>query len=255
MFKVVVCIIILVAVCCAREHLTCLRTDDVLNQQNPQSPQREMQGPPGKRGAKGQVGSRGKRGQKGEPGIPDNYQIKLLRDQLNSVVQEVEALNNQQQEQIYSLSQEVKELKNQRKEIHKLSDHMWYLPPNAYDYKVTPDYQSWQESEEYCQDWGGNLAVHGVKTINNRKKLIQNLLINIYDFWIGANDIASEGNWTWVNGEPANNSELIWFGGNRRKDRNANCIVVAGNYTYPNEERAYDYSCTHQFRALCEKML
>ena len=65
MLKLVVCIISLSAVCCAREHLTCLRTDDILNQQSQQTPHKALHGPPGKRGAKGQVGSRGSPGQKG----------------------------------------------------------------------------------------------------------------------------------------------------------------------------------------------
>ena len=80
MLKLVVCTTTLAAVCCAQEHLTCLRTNDVLIQQSPQTPQRAVQGPPGKRGAKGQVGSRGRPGQKGKPGIPDNHQIDLYLD-------------------------------------------------------------------------------------------------------------------------------------------------------------------------------
>ena len=59
MLKLVACIIVLVVVCCAQEHLTCLRTGDLMNHQSPQTSQRILQGPPGKRVAKGQVGSRG----------------------------------------------------------------------------------------------------------------------------------------------------------------------------------------------------
>ena len=95
MLKLVVYVIVLTAVCSAQEHLTCLRTDDVLNRQSQQHPQRALQGSPGKRGPRGQMGSRGRPGQKGEPGIPDDQQIKLLRDQLDSLSQEVEALKNQ----------------------------------------------------------------------------------------------------------------------------------------------------------------
>ena len=96
MLNIVVCAILLAAVCCAQqEHLTCLRTDDVLNQQSSQSSQQAIRGTPGKRGAKGEMGSRGDPGQKGEPGIVDNHQLNLLRNQLNSFSQELEALKNQ----------------------------------------------------------------------------------------------------------------------------------------------------------------
>ena len=57
MLKLIVCIFILVAACWSQEHLTCLRTDNVLTQQNPQIIQLTVQGSPGKRGPKDQVGS------------------------------------------------------------------------------------------------------------------------------------------------------------------------------------------------------
>ena len=214
MLKLVVCIIVLTAVCSAQEHLTCLRTDDVLSRQSPQHSQRALQGSPGKRGPRGQVGSGGSPGQKGEPGIPDDQQIKLLRDQLDS------------------LSQEVEDLKNQSRENRQLAVDVFtkglYIPPDVYIYRLTPVSQSWQQSQEFCRNWGGTLAVHGVKTRENRKTLIRNLSkSNIY-FWIGVNDIVSEGNWVWVNGERASSSELIWRSNEPNGGRNENCVVVLG---------------------------
>ena len=190
MLKLVVCIIVLTAVCSAQEHLTCLRTDDILSRQSQQHSQRALQGSPGKRGPRGQVGSRGSPGQKGEPGIPDDQQIKLLRDQLDSLSQEVEALKNRTRENGQLAVGALKGL---------------YIPPHVYIYRLTSASQSWQQSQDICRNWGGTLAVHGVKTRENRKALIQNLSINSY-FWIGVNDIVSEGNWVWANGERANSS-------------------------------------------------
>ena len=121
MLNIVVCAILLAAVCCGQqEHLTCLRTDDVLNQQSSQSSQQTIRGTPGKRGAKGEMGSRGDPGQKGEPGIVHDHQLNLLRNQLNSFSQELKALKNQseknqQNNQLNYLLQEVGALKNQRK--------------------------------------------------------------------------------------------------------------------------------------------
>ena len=121
MLNTVVCAILLAAVCCAQqEHLTCLRTDDVLNQQRSQSSQQAIRGTPGKRGSKGEMGSRGDPGQKGEPGIVDDHQLNLFRNQLNSFFQELEALKNQseknrQKNQLNYVLQEVGALKNQSK--------------------------------------------------------------------------------------------------------------------------------------------
>ena len=261
MLKVIICIIILTAVCCAQKHLTCSITDDVLNQQSPQAPQRALQGSPGKRGPRGQVGLRGRPGQKGEPGVSDYRQVNLLRDQLDSLSQEMEALKNQSKEnqlqgQINSLSQEMKALKNVNKRTPKVfasGSKLLYFPPDFYIYHLTPDDQSWQESRQYCQNWGGDLAVYGVKTLENRKKLVQKLAINEDFVWIGANDFASEGDWIWVNGEHANSSELIWnenqpdsFNGNQ------DCLGVIG--TSP-VGLAHDLTCSDLKSGLCEKEL
>ena len=256
MLKLVVCIIVVTAVCSAQEHLTCLRTDDVLNRQSPQHSQRALQGSPGKRGPRGQVGSRGSPGQKGEPGIPDDQQIKLLRDQLDSLSQEVEALKNQSRE---NLSQEVEALKNQSRENRQLAVDVFtkelYVPPHVYIYRLTSARQSWQQSQDICRNWGGTLAVHGVKTRENRKTLNQNLSIGNTHFWIGVNDIASEGNWVWVNGERASSSELIWYSGEPGGGRNENCVFVHGYSTPSNVGLAFDWPCAASHQGLCEKQI
>ena len=194
-----------------------------------------MQGPPGKRGAKGQVGSRGRRGQKGEPGIPDFQQIFLLRKQYNSLFEEVEALKLKSKENQQFLDVFAKRL---------------YVPPHYYIYQLTPGHQSWQESQEVCQNWGGSLAMHGVRTLENRKKLIQNMSINNTCFWIGANDIASEGNWVWMNGESASNLHK-YFG---LSHDDSDCVVVKAYHTYYLGEIG-DASCRRLLQGLCEKQM
>ena len=265
MLKLVVCVIILAAVCCAQEHLTCLRTDDVLTQQNPQRPQRALQGPPGKQGAKGQMGSRGSPGEKGEPGIPDNQKIILLRDQYDSLSQEINALKNQtrenqQNELINSLSQEVEALRNQSRMNRQLIADVFskglYVPPHVYIYRLTPGRQSWQKSQEFCQNWGGDLAMHGVKTFKKRKKLIQNLRISNIDFWIGANDIASEGNWVWVNGERASSSVLIWQNGQPDNSGGVqDCVLLEAFPMRSYVGFAWDDRCSRSIHGLCEKQI
>ena len=242
MLKLVVCIIVWTAVCSAQEHLTCVRTDDVLSRQSQQHSQRALQGSPDKRGPRGQVGSRGRPGRKGEPGIPDDQQIKLLRDQLDSLFQEVEALKNQTRE-------------NRQVAVGALAlSKGLYIPPHVYIYRLTSASQSWQQSQNICRNWGGTLAVHGVKTRENRKTLIQNLSMS-NNFWIGVNDIASEGNWVWVNGERASSSELIWDSGQPNGNRSANCVVVNGYPAFYYVGLAYDLRCSISRQGLCEKQI
>ena len=61
----------------AQEHLTCLRTDDVINPSAISRPANVQQGRPGRHGPPGPKGERGL-SVKGEPGIPDNSLINSL---------------------------------------------------------------------------------------------------------------------------------------------------------------------------------
>ena len=98
--------------------------------------------------------------------------------------------------------------------------------------------------------------MHGVRKLENRKKLIQNLSINNILFWIGASDIASEGNWVWLNGESASSSELIWASGQPNNHRGQeDCAVVIGYLGSFNVGRAADESCTSLYQGLCEKQI
>ena len=194
----------------------------------------------------------------------DDRQINLLQLEINYLSQEVEALKNQskesqQKEQIYSLSQQVDTLKNQSKENRQLFLDIFskglHVPPNFYIYQLTPNSQSWNKSRQYCQNWGGDLAVYGVKTRENRRKLSKILSINGL-IWIGAHDIASEGNWIWVNGERASRSELIWFSGQPDNyDGNEDCLYLHAYSGTSNDGLAFDRPCWNSFRGLCEKKI
>ena len=257
MLKLVVCMFTLVTTCFAQEHLACVRTDNVLTQ----TPQRIAQGPPGKRGPKGQVGLSGNKGQKGEPGISGDSQMNLVRHQLNSLTQELKALKNKTKQnsriesQLNLLYQEVEALKNQSRQHRKMIEAasnvgLLFVRPYFYVYKFNPSGQSWQESREFCQSWGGDLAMHGVKTLENRRILIQKLSIN-YFFWIGVREVTTEGNWIWVNGQRASGSELLWGSGEPNSGPvNKDCGDVGADTA-----RAYDYTCTSALPGLCEKAI
>ena len=69
-------------ICIAQEHLTCLRSNDVLRLQ-PNVSTRTQQGPPGKRGPIGLKGDTGSKGNKGDPGISDQTSINALRSEIS----------------------------------------------------------------------------------------------------------------------------------------------------------------------------
>ena len=70
-------------ICNAQEHLTCLRTNGVLRPQ-PTVSTYIQQGPPGKRGPIGLKGDTGSKENKGDPGIPDQTSINALRGEVSN---------------------------------------------------------------------------------------------------------------------------------------------------------------------------
>jgi ABC-2 type transport system permease protein len=59
---------------------------------------------------------------------------------------------------------------------------------------------SWVQAESRAVDWGGHLV-----TVNDREEeLWLREQFGVQEpFWLGFNDLAEEGNWEWVSGEPA----------------------------------------------------
>ena len=95
--------------------------------------------------------------------------------------------------------------------------------------------------------------MHGMKNRDHRIKLIENMSMSYY-FWIGANDIASERNWMWVNGERATYSALNWKTGQGvLRDIYSNCVFVNGFRKSSSIGKAYDEPCGDLYKGLCEK--
>ena len=79
-----------------------------------------------------------------------------------------------------------------------------------------------------------------------------------FNFWIGLSDIALEGNWVWVNGEPAKSSEIIWdleTGQPNSDYSEEDCVFVLGwDWVSPKAFTAYDSFCEVKlpYHGLCE---
>jgi ABC-2 type transport system permease protein len=75
----------------------------------------------------------------------------------------------------------------------------WLMnPANRHYYRLTTPL-NWMQAEAQAVDWGGHLV-----TVNNREEELW--LRNQFGvqelFWLGFNDLAWEGNWEWISGEP-----------------------------------------------------
>ena len=81
-----------------------------------------------------------------------------------------------------------------------------------YTYKVTPTSMSWQDAQAYCVKQGGSLAVHGMRGLLLQKR-IEIFTNYTKPLWIGANDLDTEGVWTWLDGEKVTTDDMHWLPG------------------------------------------
>jgi len=209
--------------CNAQEHLTCLRTDDVINV-TPPTTVTTVQGRPGRRGPQGPKGDSIK-GMKGEPGISDHSVIESLRDNITRVFQ---------------------------RGFMELEDG-WITPFNGYQYKTTPNLGC---CRSVCQSWGGDLIVHGIRDHAARATIKRALRLN-NDYWIGLNDKETEGNMMWLNGNRASVDDVtLWWPGQPNNNAgNANCVLMRFTNNAAGQFLANDQPCSELYKSICEKLI
>jgi len=216
--------------CNAQEHLTCLRTDDVINSSPRTTTANVQQGRPGRRGPQGPKGDsvKGEPGMKGEPGIPDHSLIESLRDDITRALQ---------------------------RGFMELDDG-WITPFNGYQYKVNNNRLTWNDSRSVCQSWGGDLIVHGFRDHSLRVTIQRAFRLNNF-YWIGLNDKQIEGNWQWVNGDLARLDDATLWRPDQPSNSGGNQDCADAPFgDFVDQFFANDRSCTSgRIRSICEKLI
>ncbi|XP_070776968.1 CD209 antigen-like protein C [Enoplosus armatus] len=114
-------------------------------------------------------------------------------------------------------------------------------------------FKSWQKARDFCQMYGGNLAVIDTK---DKENLTVNYLIHNQDssnqmmgYWIGLRDVHKEGTWKWLDGTRL--VEGYWNDGEPNNVNNEDCAVV---YPRKNFFKAWnDVKCEAKQKWICEK--
>jgi len=126
---------------------------------------------------------------------------------------------------------------------------------NPFTYKVTPTVMTWQGAQAYCVKQGGSLAVHGMRglLLGKRAEIFSNYTAK--NLWIGANDLDTEGVWTWLDGEKVADNDMHWMPGepNDYREKHAggeDCAAMAPGWGY----KSNDLPCTKNkdVYGLCE---
>lgn len=116
---------------------------------------------------------------------------------------------------------------------------------NGHYYALTKNAMTWNDAKTFAEQHGGYLAAINDDAENQILLSNYNSPIQTNYFWIGYNDIATEGSWIWANGEAAVYTKWWSQPGN---NNTYNCT----QFGYFSEGRWGDDACSKNYRAIVE---
>lgn len=121
-------------------------------------------------------------------------------------------------------------------------------------YVLSMNATNWLDARDQCLSAGMDLA--SISTPEERDSValhIDTLPLSTGEsrYWIGGNDISSDGSFQWINGEPWANANLgpLWGPGEPNNYNGEDCVEL---YKHDNGYRFNDNDCGVQLRFLCE---
>ena len=119
-----------------------------------------------------------------------------------------------------------------RAQAFNFHDHYRWNPENEHVYRLTPTADTWQNCQDYAVNHmigtarvAGNLAT--VRSGSENQWLFETYFPQTTGaFWMGFNDIAAEGNWVWVSGEPVTYTH--WRSGEPNNQNNEDAVTMTG---------------------------
>ncbi|XP_028995989.1 CD209 antigen-like protein E [Betta splendens] len=115
--------------------------------------------------------------------------------------------------------------------------------------------KTWQKAREFCQMYGGDLAIIDSKDKENAtvRHLINNQHVSktslASGFWIGLRDLEEEGTWKWLDGKDL--VEGYWNDGEPNDLGGEDCGMI---YANENFFKAWnDARCSSSMKWICEK--
>ncbi|KAJ8273208.1 hypothetical protein GJAV_G00098950 [Gymnothorax javanicus] len=146
------------------------------------------------------------------------------------------------------LQERVKELEEQVKP--KFCQPEW-VQFNTSCYYISSSSKSWKDSQEYCVERGGYLAI--IQTPEEQSFLWNQLVRGHWNaYWFGLSDEKAEGDWFWVDG-----TKLVggfWMDGepNNHIDEDCGYMVKTRNPTMLALGSWYDAPCSMYWPWICE---
>ena len=116
--------------------------------------------------------------------------------------------------------------------------------PATYEFHYVSTSLTWQAAEDNCLSLGGHLA--SAHSVEEQESLLA--LGGTSRYWIGGNDIATEGSWMWSDGTPWDYT--AWCGPEPNNMGNEDCVENHGTHLCWN-----DRPCGTTQRSICKLLV
>ncbi|XP_053494774.1 C-type lectin domain family 6 member A-like [Ictalurus furcatus] len=122
-------------------------------------------------------------------------------------------------------------------------------------YYFSTEKLNWTQSRDYCAENGSHLVII---TSQTEQDFVSSQIRETH--WIGLNDLETEGDWTWVNNQPLNETGVMfWYSKSPKQPDNwemedpsgENCAALGD--ANGNLHTWFDASCNKKKRCICEK--
>jgi len=133
----------------------------------------------------------------------------LMKNRMDKLEDTVEGLTQQYQQDYADLDTKISELEQSCKE------NCVEQPQESYRYEISPTSTNWQDARDYCLAKGGDLAYHGINSIQKREEIICNTMQwcdysgNSRHLWFGLQKRPS-GEWEFLDGTLAQDEDVLW---------------------------------------------
>ncbi|KAL3879775.1 hypothetical protein ACJMK2_032061 [Sinanodonta woodiana] len=121
-----------------------------------------------------------------------------------------------------------------------------YYQPERFCYQFHGDCKSWPQARQICLQEGADLISLKESNFNFFMDLARSTTSECSSVWVGTTDVASEGQWSWLNGVRVTAS--FWAPGQPDNWANKeNCGDLAGFFDY----KLNDEDCRTKLRYIC----
>ncbi len=112
-------------------------------------------------------------------------------------------------------------------------------------YTFCNDYRTWTDARTFCVNQGGHLAAIRSAQLNTFLVNESGAIDSAHYWWVGGNDITTEGQWTWAGGVAWTYTN--WQGGEPNNVNNEDCLQLwrftGGTWNDGNCSQAHHYIC------------